>query len=268
MHTKICISFQKHIFATENTGRKMGSNLRIFWFILFMGLLIGSCSGETVVEIFDQYHVNITLDGDSAHVKESLSIKNVIDKPIVPGYAYTTLKSSSQNEVFGIPIPGKKTNPIEIKNVKVTFDGKQLNDVLVTQGDESTVIRYGLWSPISPGGSMTVELEYDSSDFVDRGLLFTQGYYPIAANIPINNAVINLELQDGSHVTYSNSKSSKSDELTTWTKESLGTDEWLLKYEYSKLPLPTSPVRWSLMFWLFMLVIVSIWSYRNWKPRR
>ena len=267
-----CIVNLKWIYICVNyilwkTG-KMSHKLRNLEMLLLLSLLIGSCSGETVVEVFDQYYVNITLTGDNAHVKESISIRNVIDKPIVPGYAYTTLKSTSQKEILGIPIPGKKNNPVEIKNVEVTFDGKRLNDVLVTQNDESTVIRYGLWFPISPGESMTVNLEYDSTDFIDPGILFTQGYYPIAANIPINNAVINLNLQDGSHVTYSNSKPDKSDKLSTWTLKSLGTDEWLLKYEYSKLPLPTSPVRWSLMFWLFILAIVSIWSYQNWKPRR
>lgn len=246
----------------------MSQKTNSLWILLCLLLLIGSCSGETIVEVFDEYQVNITVGSDSVHVEESISIKNVIDKPIVPGYAYTTLKSSSQNEILGIPIPGKKAHPVEINNVEVTFEGKRLNDVLVTQTDETTVIRYGLWFPISSGESMTVNLEYDSSDFIDKGILFTQGYYPIAANIPINNAVINLEFQDGSHVTYSNSKPDKSNKLATWTMKSLGTDEWLLKYEYSKLPLPTSPVRWSLMFWLFMLAIVSIWSYRNWKPRR
>ncbi|MBW6517010.1 MAG: hypothetical protein K0A89_00700 [ANME-2 cluster archaeon] len=233
-----------------------------------MVLLIGSCSGETIVEVFDEYHVNITVASDSVHVKETLSIKNVIDKPIVPGYAYTTLKRSSQNEILGFPLPGKQTDPIDIKNVVVLVQGKQLNDVLVTKGDESTTIRYGLWFPISPGESMTVQLEYDSLDFTDKGILFTQGYYPIDANIPINKAVINLVLEDGRHVTYSNSKPETSNKVTTWTMKFLGTDEWNLKYEYSKLPLPTSPVKWSLLFWLFMLVIVSVWSYHNWKPRR
>lgn len=269
MHITFCIYYLKNIFVKQTIqGKKMGNNLKMFCILIFLVLLIGSCTGETVVEVFDQYYVNITLAGDNSHVQESISIKNVIDKPIVPGYAYSTLKGSSQKNILGIPIPGKKTHPVEIKNVEVTFNGNRLHDVLVTRTDDSTIIRYGLWFPISPGERVTVDLEYDSADFIDRGILFTHGYYPIAANIPINKAVINLDLQDGSHVTYSNSKPDTTNNLATWTMKSLGTDEWLLKYEYSKLPLPTSPIRWSLMFWLFMLAIVSIWSYRNWKPRR
>lgn len=246
----------------------MARNMKLLGILLLLSLVTGSCSAQTVVEVFDKFDVKITLNGDSAHIRETITIKNVIDKPIVPGYAYTTLKTSSQKNVMGIPISGKKTGPVDISNVVVTFDGNQISDVLVTRTNESTDIRYGLWFPISPGESRTVVVEYDSPGFVDKGILFTQGYYPIDANIPINGAEITLELPDGSHVTYSNSRPSRSNHIAVWTREHVGTDDWLLKYEYSSIPLPTLPIRWSVMLWIMMLGIVSAWSYSYWKPQK
>ena len=236
--------------------------------LLVLSMLIGSGTAQTVVEVFDRYDVKISFESDNVHVKETITIKNVIDRPIVPGYAYTNLKSSSQKEMLGIPLPGKRTSPVEVTNVAVTFEGKQITDVLVTQTGNSTNIRYGLWFPIPPGENKTVILEYDSPDLIDHGILFTQGYYPIAVNIPVNNAQITVELSDGNFVTYSNTRPEKSANRVTWHKDSPGMDHWLLKYEYSKIPFPTSPVRWSLLLWIVILGIAGVWSYQNWKPKK
>jgi hypothetical protein len=249
-------------------GKMMGLSFRIIWILLILSWIIGSSSGQTVVEVYDHYNVSITLDKDKAHIKETITIKNVISKSIVPGYVDKTLIRSSQNKLLFIPLPGKKDCSIDVENVVVSFGTSRITDVQVTQTDKSTTIRYGLWFPISPGESQTVVLEYDYLDFADPGILFTQGYYPMAANIPINNAHIDLDLPTGSHVTYSNARKSTSQDLISWSKESLGTDPWLLKFEYSSIPLPTSPIRWSLLLWIFILATAVVWSYRHWKPEK
>lgn len=246
----------------------MGLSFRIIGMLLILSWIIGSSSAQTVVEVYDHYNVSITLDGDNAHIKETITIQNVISKSIVPGYVDKTLIRSSQNKLFFIPIPGKVDHSVDVENVEVSFGASRITDVQVTRTDESTTIRYGLWFPISPGESRTVVLEYDYIDFADPGILFTQGYYPMAANIPINNAHIDLDLPTGRHVTYSNARKSTSLDQISWSKESLGTDMWLLKFEYSRIPLPTSPIRWSLLLWIFILTVAVVWSYRYWKREK
>lgn len=229
---------------------------------------MGIGAGQTIVEVFDHYDVKITLDESNSHIKETITIMNVIDKPIVPGYVYANLKTTSQSKLLGIPVSGIKERPIDVSNIIVTFDGNRINDVQVSQTNETTTIRYGVWFPISPGEGRTIVVEYDSPDFIDKGILFNQGYYPMAANIPINYAQVTLEVADGKHVTYSNAKANKSNGLISWSEESLGTEQWLLKYEVSSIPLPLSPVRWSFTLLIIILGLVSIWSYRHWKPKK
>ena len=246
----------------------MGSSFRIIGILLIISSIIGSSSAQTVVEVYDHYNVSITLDGDDAHITETITIKNIISKSIVPGYADKTLIRASQNKLWFIPLPGRQNHSVDVENVALSFGTSRITDVQVTRTDESTNIRYGLWFPISPGESQTVVLEYDYIDFTDPGILFTQGYYPVAANIPINNAQIDLNLPDGRYVTYSSAKKSTSEDVISWSKTSLGTDPWLLKFEYSRIPLPTSPVRWSLILWIFILAAAAVWSYRYWKPKK
>ncbi|WP_445474592.1 hypothetical protein ACT9XH_09450 [Methanococcoides methylutens] len=225
-----------------------------------------ACAGTTV-EVWENYNVSIEVDSTTAHVTEELTIKNVIDKSVVPGYGYITLSKEESSDVLGISIPfTEKVQGMEISDVSARLDdGSVITDIMVTEEEEVTTIRYGFWTPVMPGQSRTIVIEYTTDDIVDKGILFDSITYMIQpSSIPIENAMVEADI-DGKHVSYSSSPTQKTDDTMIWTMSDIDEDAWELNFEYGSLPLPNLPFKWSQTFFILIFGIIGIWSYRQWK---
>lgn len=236
-------------------------------FIIAISQMIIPVCASTTVEVWENYNVSIEVDYTTAHVTEELTIKNVIDKSVVPGYGYITLSKEQSSDLLGISIPfTKKVQGMDISDVSARLDdGSTITDILVTEEDNITTIRYGFWTPVIPGQSRTIIIEYTTDDIVEQGVLFDGITYMIQpSSIPIENARIDADV-DGKHVSYSNYPALNTDDTVIWTNSDIDDNTWELNFEYGALPLPNLPFKWSQIFLILMFGIICIWTYRQWK---
>jgi len=244
---------------------------KTFFSMLFVLQLIAVVSAGTTVEVWDHYNVTIKVDSSTVHVTEELTIKNVIDKPVVPGYGYLSLSKEESSRFLGLPFTSKGgTRGLKIREVSAKLDdGSQKKDVFVKEEGKITTIRYGFWIPIMPAESRTITIEYTTDDIVEKGLLFDHITYKVQpSSIPIENARIQANLEEDRHVSYSSYPPSYTSDAVSWEYSGLKDGEWKLDFEYSSLPLPSLPIKWSNISWGVILGIICLWSYRQWKVEK
>jgi hypothetical protein len=228
-------------------------------------------SAEMAVEVWDNYNVTIRADSTTALVTEELTIKNVIDKPLVPGYGYISL-SKEQNSIFpGLPISSEnKHKAIEVREISASLDdGSKVKDVFVTEENNSTTIRYGFWTPVAPGECRKIIIEYTTDDIIQKGLLFDRITYTVQpSSIPINNARIEVNLGEGKYLSYSNELPAYTNNMVTWVNTNPGAKPWVLDFEYGRLPITRLPLHWTGIIWTLPLGIICLWSYRQWRGEK
>lgn len=246
------------------------TGFKVLLSVFFVLLSVEVISAESVVEVWDHYNVSIRVDSKTAHVTEELSINNIINKPIVPGYGYITLSKEDNSTFMGLPFSSKdNTKGLEIRDVSAKLDdGTRISDVLVEEEPNVTTIKYGLWIPIIPGESRKITIEYTTDDIVEKGLLFDDITYTVQpSSIPIENARIQAQLGDNKHVSYSSQPPISTDDTINWECRDLKDEKYQLDFEYSILPLPRLPLKWANIGWGLIFVIVCFWSYRQWRVK-
>lgn len=223
-----------------------------------------------VVEVFSEDRVHLDIY-DTTHVTRTLVIKNEIDKPIVPGVITLVLQKQSPEKIGPVSIPFTSVvKPLKVMNVTARMgDGAAITDVKVTETENSTIIQYGAWVPIEPKQTLTVILEYDSPDIVEKGLLFSTLQYPFtSSSIPVEKAVVETSIKNG-RVTYSSEKPAAYGSTCVWEKSQLGMDSWGVALEYSMLPLPLLPISGGTLLWGLILLICLIWVVWTYtRPRK
>jgi hypothetical protein len=232
--------------------------------------LVAVANAGTVVEVWDHYNVTIKVDSATARITEELTIKNVIDKPVVPGYGYISLSKEESSGFFGLPFSSKgAARGLDVRDISVKQGGSQITDVLVKEEGNVTTIRYGFWTPVMPGESRTIIIEYTTDDIIEKGLLFDHITYTVQpSSIPIENSSIRVDLGDNRHVSYSSYPPESTGDMVTWERSSLKDEAWILDFEYSFLPIPCSPIKWANISWGLMFGIICMWSYRQWKIKK
>lgn len=251
------------------------TRVKISMSMLFLGILLGCqlgtvASAGDAVEVWDHYDVTIEVDSTTTRVTEELTIKNVIDKPVVPGYGYISLSKEQSSTVFGLPLPIEgDLMGLKIRDVSARLDdGTRVTDILVTEEERATNVRYGFWTPVMPGECRTIIIEYTTDEIVEKGLLFDHITYTVQpSSIPIKNALIRADLGGNRHVSYSSNPPVSAGNPVTWTQSGLEDGTWQLDFEYSSLPLPRSPVKWANINLGLVFGIICIWSYRQWKVK-
>ncbi|MGE5556913.1 MAG: hypothetical protein ACM3QV_00115 [Caulobacteraceae bacterium] len=221
-----------------------------------------------VVEVFKEDKVHLDI-GDETHVTRTLTIQNVVDKPLVPGQITLVLQKRSPHKLGPIPIPfTSEMTPVEVSYVKArASDGSNITDLRIIHGENSTTIQYGAWMPIEPKGTLTIVLEYDTPDIVERGILFNTLQYPFtSSSIPVEKAIVEVN-PGNNHVTYAKEKPLRSGDVYVWEKPRLGMDSWEVALEYSILPLPLLPFNGSVLFWGILLLLCLAWVIWT-RPRK
>lgn len=213
-------------------------------FLILLILLIVSVSAQKVEEITN---LNLTVLVDSkAHLKYEFTLKNLIDKPLVPGIAELRLQKVEPFKPLGIPIPfTEQRSAVKVENLRA-YSGNMNFKTSFEEKEDFSVIYYEIWYPIEPYGEMRVVIEFDA-DLVDRGILFKSVTVPVGGDLDIKN--INLDIRADWSTCYIEPKELKSipaDHLAFVTAE------------FSLLPLPMLPLRGYIVFWGFVLLALGI----------
>ncbi|MBO8179299.1 MAG: hypothetical protein H0Z19_02270 [Archaeoglobus sp.] len=221
--------------------------------IALLLILPVTAQAQKVEEISD---FKITVDVNSlAHVRYDITLKNLIDKPVVPGIGEIRLQKVEPLKVAFISVPfTEQRKAVKVSDVKAYSDGKTFK-VSVEEKEDYTVIVYEIWYPIEPGKTLSFTVEYNA-DIVDSGLLFKSVTIPIGTDTDIRNLEINVN--SNWKLTFAEPPAGNS---PMWRGSLPAGSIAFYTAEFSMLPLPTMPVRgyvviWGALLGLFLILLV------------
>lgn len=156
--------------------------------ILFLAQ-VSSSQPIKVEEISDyKIYINITSDSD-VEVKNEITLRNLIDKPLVPGIGEIRLQKSHPMKVGFISVPFTEVKEkVKVKDVR-GYSGKTNINVRVEDEGDYTSIFYEIWQPIEPKGEYKFIIEY-SADLIERGIFFKTLKMPVGSDVDIRNLEI------------------------------------------------------------------------------
>ncbi len=213
-------------------------------------LALGTANAQIIkVEEISNFAVEISMKGDEVHAKNVITIKNLIDKPLVPGIGEIRLQKKAPKKLLVFQIPfTEEVSPVKINNLRVyTENGKKISAKVVKR-KEYTAIIYEIWYPIEPKGELTFIVEYSSPDLVESGIFFKEISIPIGTDTDIRK--IDVKISTDLNTVY------KDFPETAIPAGSL----IFYNAELSPIPLPNIGVRWANIFWSMLLLITALVS--------
>jgi hypothetical protein len=218
---------------------------RILLAVLLAFFCLAHADAQPVkVEKIKSYVIEVDVR-DSVHVKNIITLRNLINKPLVPGIGEFRIQKSSPIKIGIISIPfTEKRSAVRVENVKAyTLDGKKLN-VRVEEKENYTVIYYEIWYPVEPNSQMTFVIEFDSPDLVEKGILFKETSIPVGADVDIEHLEVRFS-SDWNLVYVKNTNATLPAGTLSFSSA-----------EFSVIPLPMIGIKWSTTFWSIVLTIV------------
>ncbi|MDI9609885.1 MAG: hypothetical protein QXQ38_06945 [Archaeoglobaceae archaeon] len=214
------------------------------FFTILLILLIASASAQKVEEITN---LNLTVLVDNkAHFKYEFTIKNLIDKPLVPGISEMRLQKVEPINFLIVPIPfTEHRSAVKVDNLRA-YSGNMNFKTSFEEKEDYSIIYYEIWYPIEPYSEMRLVLEFDA-DLVDQGILFKSVTVPVGGDVDIRN--INLDIRSDWKTCYIEPK-----ELKSIPAGHLA----FITAEFSLLPLPMLPIRGYILFWGFVILVLGI----------
>ncbi|MCS7121997.1 MAG: hypothetical protein NZ895_05300 [Archaeoglobaceae archaeon] len=192
---------------------------------------------------------------DKAHMRYEMTLKNKIDKPLVPGISEIRLQKVEPTTILIFPIPfGERKQSVEVENLKAYSENINLKTSF-EKFDEYSAIYYELWYPIEPYGERRVVLEFDA-DLVDHGILFKSITIPIGGDVDIKKVELNLTSDWKLCYFEKEIKTVPANHITFVTAE------------FSIIPFPILPFRGYLLFWGTVLSLVLVLSLIAKKLKR
>jgi hypothetical protein len=215
---------------------------------LLMVLLLIPVSAQRVEEI-SNLNLSVFVN-DKAHLRYEFTIKNLIDKPLVPGIGEIRLQKVEPAKLLVIPIPfTEERKAVKVENLKA-YSGNMNFKTGYEEKEGYSVVYYEIWYPIEPYGERNVVLEFDA-DLVDRGILFKSITIPVGGDMDIKNLRVSISSNWSS--CYLEPK-----ELNAVPANHIA----FVTAEFSVLPLPLLPVRGYLLFWgilIGIMLLLLIW---------
>lgn len=215
-------------------------------FFILMSFL--SFSNSVVGESFSQYHsfVNFT-DEETIVISKQLALKNNFDKTILPGQIEFRIGKGTRDSV---------TNA-NLENVKVyDKDGNNIS-YSIRENSEYTSLILDIYYPLLPKFEYKFFLQYEL-EFEASGIFFKSLEVPLKeTSIPIENGTFKVHLPKNSRFTYLG-------DLANYTTINKNEGIWQLgnnlpnsvEFEYSFIPIRTSFMRGSYVFWLIVNVLM------------
>ena len=201
-------------------------------------LLLAHTASGAVIEISEMnVHVHIA---EKAHFRYEITLKNLIDKPLVPGISEIRIQKVESPRLLIFPLPiGESRKDVEIENLKAYSDNMQLKSYYEKHGDYSSIY-YEFWYPIEPFGERKVVVEFDA-DIVDKGLLFKSITFPVGSDIDVKKLQTSITSDWNLCYTEGKIETIPANHIAFFTAE------------FSLLPLPMLPFRGYLLFWGIVL---------------
>lgn len=222
-----------------------------FSFLLFTVILAGISGAEFIKVItISNYTLEVDVE-ESVHVKNTITVKNLINSPIVPGIGELRLQKRSPVKILFLSIPfTEKKSAIAVENVKAyTKNGESIPVRVQDEGDYTALV-YEIWYPVEPGEEFTFVIEYSSEELAERGILFRDISIPVGSDMEIENIVARFNSDWKTVYMHTPANTLPAGGIVFYT------------VEFSPLPLPQAGMRWSLLFWsiilLFSVVIFFI----------
>jgi hypothetical protein len=208
--------------------------------ILLLILLLAPAAQGAVLEISD---MKITVHvAEKAHFKYEITLRNLIDKPLVPGVSELRLQKVENPKFLIFPIPiGERRGEVDVENLKAYSGNMNFKSYYEKHGDYSSIY-YEIWYPIEPLGERTVVVEFDA-DIVEKGLLFKSITFPVGSDIEVRNLQISISSDWNLCYREGDAKSIPANHIAFFTAE------------FSMLPLPSLPTRGYVLFWITVLAL-------------
>jgi hypothetical protein len=228
----------------------MGDKMKKFILLLMMMTIITQSYAD--VEKISEYSITVNVDENPTYIKDTITIQNLVDYPLVPGIGELRLQKQGPKKLGIIPIPFTKENtPIEVQNLKGYYSlggGKNVPmDTHVIYYENYSTIYYEIWEPIEKKGNITIIVEYNA-DVVDNGILFKTVSIPIGCDMDVDN--LNIKFNSKNSQTYQEPQGNN----FRVPKNTL----FIVNSEFSVLPLPELPTYGYVLLWLTILAVLSI----------
>ncbi|NOZ59211.1 MAG: hypothetical protein GXO66_06520 [Euryarchaeota archaeon] len=215
-----------------------------FYLLLFAVVLAGISEGQVIKVIaISNYTLEVNVN-EKVHVKNTITVKNLIGSPIVPGIGELRLQKRSPAKVLFFSIPfTENSQPVRLEGVRAyTGDGREIPVNVSDEGDY-TKITYEIWYPIEPGQEFTFTVEYESEDLAERGILFRDISIPVGSDMEIQSITAKFRSSWKAVYTGEAPRSLPAGGIAFYTAE------------FSPLPLPTIGIRWSVFLWSLVLLL-------------
>ena len=221
-------------------------------FILLLMMMTIITQSYADVEKISEYSITVNVDENPTYIKDTITIQNLVDYPLVPGIGELRLQKQGPKKLGIIPIPFTKENtPIEVQNLKGYYSlggGKNVPmDTHVIYYENYSTISYEIWEPIEKKGNITIIVEYNA-DVVDNGILFKTVSIPIGCDMDVDN--LNIKFNSKNSQTYQEPQGNN----FRVPKNTL----FIVNSEFSVLPLPELPTYGYVLLWLTILAVLSI----------
>lgn len=236
----------------------LGDEMKKFILVLVLAVFVAQAYAD--VEKISNYSISVDVDKNPTHIKDIITIQNLVNYPLVPGIGELRLQEQGPKKLGVIPIPFTKENrPIKVYNLKGYYrvDGGKLIPMktYVKYSKNYTTIYYEIWEPVEKRGNITIVLEYDA-DVVDNGILFKTVSIPVGCGMNIDNLYVKFNSK------YSQTYQEPQGNNFKVPKNTL----FIIKSEFSILPLPKLPTYGYVLVWLLVLsILVVVFIYNEIK---
>lgn len=219
------------------------------YFLFYVCLTLSLFNSYAVIgESFSKYHsvVNFS-DSEKIVITKQLALKNNYDKSILPGQIEFRIGKGTQDSVTSA----------NLENIKAyDSNGKNISYTIREYEDYSSLI-LDIYYPLLPKFEYKFTLEYEL-EFESSGIFFKSLQVPLKeSSIPIEDGTFEVYLPKNTYFTHLG----ELDEFATIRKNH---GIWELKdnlpnsveFEYSFIPIRTSFMRGSYLFWIIINVLM------------
>ncbi len=225
---------------------------KIILILFLLTLFVSQNFGE--VQKISNYNITIDVDKTPQHIVNKFTIKNLVQYPLVPGIGEIRLQKQGPIKLANLlPIPfTKEETPIKVENLKGYYvlggSNKKIEmKTYVKEYKTYNIIYYEIWEPVEKDSNITVFIQYNAN-IVDNGVLFKTLSIPVGGDISIDN--LNINYNTKLYQTYQEPKGNN----FKIPANSL----FIIKSEFSILPLPQLPTYGYMLIWSGVLLILII----------